>query len=206
MWLSVRAPGFVFFAISAYMQSQRGRRQAVRDLQRKSSYLREDLIECAHGRLFGPGNARLPLPPMLMIDRIVGIVETGGRYGKGEILAELEIKPDLWFFQCHFESDPVMPGCLGLDALWQLTGFFLGWIGAPGRGRALAVGKVKFAGQVAPSTKRLEYRIDVKRVIQRQVSLAIADGSVSADGQPIYEVKDMQVGVFTAPEGALSDE
>ncbi len=175
-------------------------------MQRKSSYLREDLIECAHGRLFGPGNARLPLPPMLMIDRIVGIAETGGRYGKGEILAELDIKPDLWFFQCHFESDPVMPGCLGLDALWQLTGFFLGWIGAPGRGRALAVGKVKFAGQVAPSTKRLEYRIDVKRVIQRQVSLAIADGSVSADGQPIYEVKDMRVGVFTAPEGAFSDE
>jgi 3-hydroxyacyl-[acyl-carrier protein] dehydratase/trans-2-decenoyl-[acyl-carrier protein] isomerase len=143
---------------------------------------------------------------MLIIDRIVGIAETGGRYGKGEILAELDIKPDLWFFQCHFESDPVMPGCLGLDALWQLSGFFLGWIGALGRGRALAVGKVKFAGQVVPSAKRLEYRIDVKRVIRRQVSLVIADGSVSADAQPIYEAKDMRVGVFTAPEGAFSDE
>ena len=176
------------------------------DLQRKSSYSHEDLIECAHGRLFGSGNARLPLPPLLMIDRIVHIAETGGRYGKGEILAELDIEPDLWFFQCHFESDPVMPGCLGLDALWQLTGFFLGWIGAPGRGRALGVGGVKFAGQVAPSVKRLVYRIDVKRVIRRQVALAIADGSVSADAHPIYEAKGMRVGVFTAPEGAFSGD
>ena len=175
-------------------------------MQRKSSYSHEDLIECAHGRLFGSGNARLPLPPLLMIDRIVRIAETGGRYGKGEILAELDIEPDLWFFQCHFESDPVMPGCLGLDALWQLIGFFLGWIGAPGRGRALGVGGVKVAGQVAPSVKRLVYRIDVKRVIRRQVALAIADGSVSADAHPIYEAKDMRVGVFTAPEGAFSGD
>jgi 3-hydroxyacyl-[acyl-carrier protein] dehydratase/trans-2-decenoyl-[acyl-carrier protein] isomerase len=169
-------------------------------LDRKDSYSHEDLLRCAHGELFGPGNARLPLPPMLMIDRIARIAEDGGEYGKGEILAELDIRPDLWFFACHFESDPVMPGCLGLDAMWQLVGFFLGWTGAPGRGRALGVGAVKFSGQVEPQAKRVAYRLDIKRVVRRQVTLAIADGLMTVDGQPTYEAKDLRVGVFTAAD------
>jgi len=169
--------------------------------ERKPSYSYEDLLACAHGELFGPGNARLPLPNMLMMDRIVHIADTGGRYGKGEIVAELDINPDLWFFQCHFESDPVMPGCLGLDATWQLLGFFLGWLGNPGRGRALGVGQVKFSGQVLPTAKKLTYRIDIKRVIARKLTMGIADATVSVDGNDIYQADDLRVGLFTSTEG-----
>lgn len=166
--------------------------------ERKSSFSYEDLIECGHGRLFGPGNARLPLPPMLMFDRIVSINAEGGEHGKGEIVAEFDIKPDLWFFPCHFESDPVMPGCLGLDALWQLVGFFLGWMGAPGRGRAIGVGEVKLIDMVLPTTKLVTYHITMKRVILRRLVLGIADGVLKVDGQPIYEARDLKVGLFTA--------
>jgi len=162
----------------------------------KSSYTHDDLIACGHGKLFGPGNARLPLPPLLMVDRIARIASSGGKYGKGEVVAEQDITPDMWFFACHFESDPVMPGCFGLDAMWQLLGFYLGWTGAPGVGRALSVGEVKFSGQVLPTVRRLEYRLDIKRVIARQVVLGIADGRVSADGQTIYEGADLRVGLF----------
>ena len=168
--------------------------------ERKPSYSYEDLLACAHGELFGPGNARLPLPNMLMMDRIVHIADTGGRYGKGEIVAELDINPDLWFFQCHFESDPVMPGCLGLDATWQLLGFFLGWLGNPGRGRALGCGEVKFSGQILPSAGQVTYHIEIKRVITRRLVLGIADGTLSVDGQAIYEAKDLRVGLFTNTE------
>ena len=171
------------------------------NVERKSSYPREDLLACAHGELFGPGNARLPLPNMLMVDRIVHIAETGGSYGKGEIVAELDIHPDLWFFQCHFESDPVMPGCLGLDAPWQLLGFHLGWLGNPGRGRALGVGQVKFSGQVLPTAKKLTYHINIKRVIARKLTMGIADATVSVDGSDIYQANDLRVGLFTSTEG-----
>ena len=167
----------------------------------KSSYSREDLLACAHGELFGPGNARLPLPNMLMMDRITHISEQGGKYGKGEIIAELDIRPDLWFFDCHFESDPVMPGCLGLDATWQLLGFFLGWVGNPGRGRALGVGNVKFSGQVLPTAKKITYRIDLKRVISRKLVLGLADATVSVDGKDIYQADDLKVGLFTSTDG-----
>ena len=167
----------------------------------KSSYSREDLLACAHGELFGPGNARLPLPNRLMMDRITHISEQGGKYGKGEIVAELDIRPDLWFFDCHFESDPVMPGCLGLDATWQLLGFFLGWVGNPGRGRALGVGNVKFSGQVLPTAKKLTYRIDLKRVISRKLVLGLADATVSVDGKDIYQADDLKVGLFTSTDG-----
>lgn len=169
---------------------------------RKNSYSYEDLLQCAHGKLFGPGNARLPLPPMLMLDRIVRITDSGGTYGKGEIEAELDINPGLWFFGCHFESDPVMPGCFGLDALWQLLGFFLGWMKAPGRGRALGVGEVKFSGEVLPTSTRVSYHLDIKRVILRKLVLGIADGLVKVDGQTIYESKDLRVGLIPAPVGA----
>ncbi len=160
----------------------------------------EDLLRCAHGEMFGEGNAQLPSPQMLMLDRITRISETGGAYGKGEIQAELDIRPDLWFFQCHFPGDPVMPGCLGLDALWQITGFFLGWRGYPGRGRALGVGRVKFSGQVTPANKLVTYRIDIKRLITRSLIIGIADGRVQVDNRDIYTAQDLRVGLFTEME------
>lgn len=162
----------------------------------KNSYTYEEIIQCGEGKLFGPGNAQLPLPPMLMFDRITSILKEGGEYGKGQIIAEFDIKPDLWFFDCHFKGDPVMPGCLGLDALWQLTGFFLGWLGAPGSGRALGLGELKFTDQVLPTTKLVRYIVDFKRVINRKLVLGVADGKLEADGQVIYEAKDMKVGLF----------
>jgi 3-hydroxyacyl-[acyl-carrier protein] dehydratase / trans-2-decenoyl-[acyl-carrier protein] isomerase len=170
----------------------------------KSSYTFEDLIECGKGHLFGQGNAQLPLPPMLMFDRIVKIASEGGAFEKGEIVAELDIKKDLWFFECHFKGDPVMPGCLGLDALWQLLGFYLGWTGAPGSGRALGLGELKFSGQILPTTKLVKYVIDIKRVINRRLVLGIADGRVEADGQVIYEAKDLKVGLFDNPSAAMA--
>ena len=166
----------------------------------KSSYSKEDLIACGHGELFGEGNARLPLPPMLMFDRIVKISDEGGKYGKGEIIAELDVTPDLWFFDCHFESDPVMPGCLGLDAMWQLIGFFLGWSGGPGRGRALGSGEVKFFGQVLPTAKKVTYRIDLKRVIKRKLFMGMADAALEVDGREIYSATDLKVGLFTSTD------
>ena len=163
-----------------------------------SSFSYEQLIECAKGILFGKGNAQLPMPPMLMFDRITNINKGGGDYSKGEVIAELDIKPNLWFFKCHFKNDPVMPGCLGLDAMWQLVGFYLGWLGEPGRGRALGVGEVKFSGQVLKTVKRVTYHISLKRIILRKLVLGIADGIMRADDKPIYEVKDMKVGLFNS--------
>jgi len=168
---------------------------------KKSSFTHEELLACARGELFGPGNAQLPLPPMLMFDRIVSISEDGGDYGKGQVIAELDIHPDLWFFACHFEGDPVMPGCLGLDAMWQLLGFFLGWMGGPGRGRALGAGEVKFTGQVLPKANQVVYRIQMKRVILRRLVMGIADATMEVDGRAIYRGKDLQVGLFTSTDG-----
>ena len=166
----------------------------------QSSYTKEELIDCGHGRLFGEGNARLPVDNMLMLDRITHISSEGGEHGKGEIIAELDIHPELWFFDCHFPSDPVMPGCLGLDAMWQLVGFFLGWRGNPGRGRALGSGEVKFFGQVLPTASKVTYKITMKRVIERKLVMGIADGSLSVDGKEIYTAKDLRVGLFTSTE------
>ncbi len=167
---------------------------------RPSSYSYEDLLTCSRGELFGPGNAQLPAPNMLMMDRITHISETGGAFNKGEIKAELDINPDLWFFKCHFEGDPVMPGCLGLDAMWQLVGFSLGWLGHEGRGRALGVGDVKFSGQVLPTGKIVQYQIDIKRVIARGLVMGIAEGTMSIDGREIYSAKNLRVGLFTSTE------
>jgi 3-hydroxyacyl-[acyl-carrier protein] dehydratase/trans-2-decenoyl-[acyl-carrier protein] isomerase len=171
--------------------------------ERVAAYEYADLLTCGRGELFGPGNAQLPLPPMLMFDRISRISEAGGAHGKGQVVAELQVlgNPALdWFFACHFKGDPVMPGCLGLDALWQLTGFFLGWLGAPGKGRALGVGEVKFTGMVMPTTKTVQYVVDLKRVILRRLKLAVADGVMKADGQVIYAATDLRVGLFAAGE------
>jgi 3-hydroxyacyl-[acyl-carrier protein] dehydratase/trans-2-decenoyl-[acyl-carrier protein] isomerase len=167
-------------------------------MTRQNAYNRDELLSCGHGELFGPGNAQLPTPNMLMLDRIVKITDQDGAYGKGEILAELDINPDLWFFDCHFPGDPVMPGCLGLDAMWQLVGFFLAWIGNPGHGRALGVGEVKFTGQVLPQAKQVSYHIDIKRVISRRLVLGVADGAMKVDGHEIYTAKDLRVGLFTS--------
>lgn len=165
-------------------------------MNKKNSYNKEELLACGNGDLFGPGNAQLPLPNMLMFDRITEINDTGGDAGKGIIVAELDITPDIWFFDCHFRGDPVMPGCLGLDAMWQLVGFFLGWTGSPGKGRALGSGKVKFTGQATPKNKLITYKITMKRVILRKLIMGVADGVMEVDGRVIYEAEDLRVGLF----------
>jgi 3-hydroxyacyl-[acyl-carrier protein] dehydratase/trans-2-decenoyl-[acyl-carrier protein] isomerase len=165
---------------------------------KQHSFTRDELLACGQGELFGPGNAQLPAPNMLMLDRITHISEEGGSHGKGQLIAELDITPDLWFFDCHFPGDPVMPGCLGLDAMWQLVGFHLGWLGNPGRGRALGCGEVKFSGQVLPTAKKVTYTINIKRVITRKLILGIADGTVTVDGRDIYQANDLRVGLFTS--------
>ena len=164
---------------------------------KKNSYSYNDLINCGEGGLFGPGNAKLPLPPMLMFDRIKEISENTGTYKKGRIIAELDIKDDLWFFDCHFKEDPVMPGCLGLDAMWQLVGFYLGWLGNPGRGRALGVSTVKFTGEVLKNVKMATYNIDMKRILKKQGAVVgLADGVLDADGKKIYSAENLKVGLF----------
>ncbi|MDN2568219.1 3-hydroxyacyl-[acyl-carrier-protein] dehydratase FabA [Aquibium sp. A9E412] len=162
----------------------------------RSSFDYEDLLACGRGELFGPGNAQLPAPPMLMFDRITAVSDEGGEFGKGFIRAELDVKPDLWFFDCHFIGDPVMPGCLGLDALWQMTGFFLGWLGEPGKGRAISTGEVKFSGMVTPKNRLVEYGVDFKRVMRGRLVLGTGDGWLKADGETIYKASDLRVGLF----------
>ncbi|ATI04186.1 MAG: 3-hydroxyacyl-[acyl-carrier-protein] dehydratase FabA [Cycloclasticus pugetii] len=169
-------------------------------MKKQNSFNKEELLSCGRGELFGPGNAQLPMPNMLMVDRVISITEDGGSNGKGQIIAELDITPDLWFFECHFPGDPVMPGCLGLDAMWQLVGFYLGWKGGLGRGRALGVGELKFTGQVLPTAKKVTYKIDLKRVIMRKLVMGIADAVMEVDGKVIYEAKDLRVGLFTSTE------
>ena len=164
------------------------------------SFNREQLLACARGEMFGPENGKLPLPNMLMMDRITHISDDGGAAGKGRIVAELDINPDLWFFKCHFEGDPVMPGCLGLDAMWQLVGFFLVWKKNPGRGRALGVGEVKFAGQVLPTAKLVTYEVEIKRIVERKLVLAVADARMLVDGREIYTATDLRVGLFTSTD------
>ncbi len=174
--------------------------KATGDMERQHSFTRDELLKSGRGELYGPKNAQLPLPNMLMMDRITRISDQGGAHGKGEIVAELDIHPDLWFFACHFQGDPVMPGCLGLDAMWQLLGFYLCWMGGPGKGRALGVGEVKFTGQVLPTAKKVTYRINIKRVVMRKLVLGIADATMEVDGKIIYEAQDLRVGLFTSTE------
>lgn len=169
-------------------------------MSKASEFSYQQLIECAKGDMFGKGNAQLPLPNMLMMDRISNISNEGGSYGKGQIIAELDINPDLWFFQCHFEGDPVMPGCLGLDAMWQLLGFYLGWRGNLGKGRALGCGEVKFRGQVLPSAKLVAYEINIKRIMEQKLIMGIADARMLVDGKEIYTAKDLRVGLFSNTE------
>jgi 3-hydroxyacyl-[acyl-carrier protein] dehydratase/trans-2-decenoyl-[acyl-carrier protein] isomerase len=207
----ILSPGFVACGVNSPFCIRGGawydalviRGWETRMAERRSSFEYEDLLACARGELFGQGNAQLPLPPMLMFERISHISETGGAHGKGQIVAELPVagNPNCeWFFNCHFKGDPVMPGCLGLDALWQLTGFFLGWLGLPGRGRASSVGEVEFTSEVTPDVKHLEYVIDVKRVIARKLKLAEADGQLKADGEVIYTASDLRVLLKPADE------
>ena len=166
-------------------------------MKQKNSYNYNELIDCANGSLFGEGNARLPLPPMLMFDRITEISENKGEFGKGFIVAELDIKDSLWFFDCHFKKDPVMPGCLGLDAMWQLVGFYLGWLGNPGRGRALGVNTVKFTGEVLKNVKKAVYEINMKRVLIKEgTTVGLANGILLADGKKIYSTEILKVGLF----------
>ena len=170
------------------------------EMIKKSNYTLEELLGCARGEMFGDGNPQLPSQPMLMVDRITSITADGGDFGKGQVVAELDIKPELWFFGCHFKNDPVMPGCLGLDAMWQLIGFFLGWTGAPGRGRALGAGEVKFSGQVTPSNRKITYHVHMKRIINRQLVVGVANAIMDVDGREIYSAKDLRVGLFTSTE------
>ena len=164
---------------------------------KKNSFTYDALISCGNGELFGPGNAKLPLPPMLMFDRITEISDAGGAFNKGIIKAELDIKDDLWFFDCHFKDDPVMPGCLGLDAMWQLVGFYLGWLGEPGKGRALGVNEVKFTGEVLQKVKMATYEIDMKRILKKEgTAVGLANGTLSADGKIIYKAENLKVGLF----------
>ena len=166
----------------------------------QSAYSRDELLQAGRGELFGSDRARLPLPPMLMLDRITSITADAGPYGLGQVVAELDVQPDLWFFKCHFESDPVMPGCLGLDAMWQLIGFYLCWRGGLGRGRALGVGEVKFTGQVLPTARLVTYTVDLKRVILRRLRMGLADATLSVDGRLIYTATDLKVGLFTSTD------
>lgn len=166
-------------------------------MQQKSSYSREELLQCGEKGFRGPGSAQLPVPPMLMFDRVTEITEDGGEFGKGKIVAELDIHPSLWFFECHFPNDPVMPGCLGLDALWQMIGFFLTWAGSPGKGRALGAGEVRFSGMVTPEAKLVRYEIDMRRTMRRPLILGIGNGAMICDGKRIYEANDLRVGLFS---------
>ena len=165
------------------------------------AFSREQLLASGDGKLFGPEAGRLPMAPLLMFDRVTRIDDDGGAHGLGQVQAELDIRPDLWFFDCHFRGDPVMPGCLGLDAMWQLVGFWLTWQRLPGRGRALGVGEVKFTGQVLPSARLVTYSVDIKRVVRRKLNMAVADASMSVDGRPIYSAADLKVGLFTDTSG-----